>query len=78
MIANESGVQTAITEPMTQDIWRNWEYFWNPEEKEYRLDGEFAQFYDGEEEFSQELDDVNRLIKINEGVYEALKNVKRT
>ena len=77
MIANESGVQTAITEPMTQDIWRNWEYFWNPEEKEYRLDGEFAQFYDGEE-FSQELDDGNRLIKINEGVYEALKNVKRT
>lgn len=77
MIANESGVQTAITEPMTQDIWRNWEYFWNPEENEYRLDGEFAQFYDGEE-FSQELDDGNRLIKINEGVYEALKNVKRT
>lgn len=77
MIANESGVQTAITEPMTQDIWRNWEYFWNPEEKEYRLDGEFAQFYDGEE-FSQELDNGNRLIKINEGVYEALKNVKRT
>lgn len=35
-------------------------------------------FYDGEEEFSQELDDGNRLIKINEGVYEALKNVKRT
>ena len=62
---------------MTQDIWRNWEYFWNPEEKEYRLDGEFAQFYDGEE-FSQELDNGNRLIKINEGVYEALKNVKRT
>jgi len=24
------------------------------------------------------LDDGNRLIKINEGVYEALKNVKRT
>ena len=78
MIANEAGVQTAITEPMTQDIWRNWDYFWNPEEKEYRLDGEFAHFHDEEVESPQELDNDNKLIKINEGVYQALKNVKKT
>lgn len=46
-IAAQACVPTEFTDPKTQDIWKNWEFFLKRDVHEYRLDGNYLFMYHG-------------------------------
>lgn len=46
-IAAQACISTEFTDPKTQDIWRNWEFFLKRDVHEYRLDGNYLFMYHG-------------------------------
>lgn len=75
-IAEESGIKTEKTNPIEQDIWKNWEYFLTHESHEYRLNGKYLFMYHGGATTRDHLDAPygNNVKIVNENVYEALRN----
>lgn len=75
-IAELAGISIDETDPKTQDIWKNWEYFLKRDIHEYRLDGNYLFMYHGGYNCSGDKDvpygDNRRYV--NKDVYEALKS----
>ena len=46
-IAAENGIHTEKTDPKAQDVWKNWQFFLQPDCREYRLDGRYLYMYHG-------------------------------
>ena len=74
-IAAASGVETITTNPKTQDIWRNWEFFLKHDCHEYRLDGSYLYMYHGGANCSSDpnVPYGNNVKLVNKGVYQKLK-----
>lgn len=74
-IAAQACIKTEFTDPKTQDIWRNWEFFLKRDVHEYRLDGNYLFMYHGG--FNCTGDSYipygNNSHYVNKDVYEALK-----
>lgn len=46
-LASTLGIKTVTTSPKTQDIWKNWTYFLDPETTQYSLEGNYLYMYHG-------------------------------
>lgn len=74
-IATECGIETVTTEPVEQDIWKNYPYFLSHEVHEYRLDGKYLFMYHGGCNFTgKDLPCGNNVQIVNKGVYEKLQS----
>jgi len=45
--AKRVGIETVVTDPVTQDIWKNWPFFLEYGTRKYRLDGKYMYMYHG-------------------------------
>lgn len=76
MISAEAGIVTEKTHPVHQDIWKNWQFFLEPDMSTYHLDGEFLFMYHGgfncSDDFS--IPYGNNVRVINVGIYDSLKS----
>ena len=74
-IAAQSCIKTDFTDPKTQDIWKNWEFFLKRDVHEYRLDGNFLFMYHGGYNCSGDssIPLGNNWQYVNREVYEALR-----
>lgn len=74
-IAGIAKIDTQHTDPKTQDIWRNWEFFLKRDCEEYRLDGKYLFMYHGGYNGTGDpsIPCRNNEKIMNEGVYAALK-----
>lgn len=74
-IASKTNIATEHTEPKSQDIWKNWEYFLKRNVYEYRIDGHYLFMYHGG--FSSAANENIPYGKnghyVNENVYERLR-----
>lgn len=75
-IAELANIPTDSTDPKTQDIWKNWEYFLKRDVYEYRLDGTYLFMYHGGFNCSTDKNVPygNNMRNVNDGVYEALQS----
>lgn len=75
-IAEEEGIMMRRTDPVTQDIWKNWPFFLEPGCKEYSLEGKYLFMYHGGWNCSGDPNTPygNNLQIVNEGVYAKLKS----
>lgn len=76
-LAESAGVTTTVTNVLTQDVWRNWDYFLNPFQFQYRLDGKYLVTYSGDASDMPEYDPNcgSNFIVVNDGVYAALQTL---
>lgn len=74
-IAAQACVPTDFTDPKTQDIWKNWEYFLKRDVHEYHIDGAYLFMYHGGFNCSDDPDIPygNNSRVVNKDVYETLK-----
>jgi len=74
-IAANANIPTEYTDPKSQDIWKNWQYFLKRDVHEYRIDGRYLFMYHGG--FNCSGDECipfgNNTRNVNENVYELLK-----
>lgn len=77
-IAAQACIKTEFTDPKTQDIWRNWEYFLKRDVHEYRLDGNYLFMYHGGINVTKDsaIPFYNNSRYVNKDVYEALRSRK--
>jgi len=77
-IAAQACIKTEFTDPKTQDIWRNWEFFLKRDVHEYRLDGNYLFMYHGGCNCTGDssIPYGNNSHHVNKDVYEALKSRK--
>lgn len=75
-IAAQACIKTELTDPKTQDIWRNWEFFLKRDVHEYRLDGNYLFMYHGGFNCTGDssIPFGNNSHYVNKDVYEALKS----
>lgn len=69
--------QAGETDPKTQDIWKNWQFFLTHDCDTYTLEGEYFFMYHGGYNCSQKpapYGSENACRQVNKGLYEALKN----
>lgn len=71
-IAASESVTTDYTDPKTQDIWKNWEFFLKREVYEYRIDGKFL-FISEDTSFNNATQTGYNLLSVNQSVYKKLK-----
>lgn len=74
-IAAQACIHTEVTDPKTQDIWRNWEFFLKRDVHEYRLDGNYLFMYHGGFNCTEDrsIPYGNNSHYVNKDVYETLK-----
>lgn len=74
-ICNVYGIETATTDPKTQDIWKNFEFFTKREVHEYTLEGLYHYMYNGGVNCSgnPNVPYGSNMRMVNEGVYQKLK-----
>ena len=74
-IAAEEGIQTIRTDPVTQDIWKNWPFFEKSDCREYSLEGEYLYMYHGGWNCSGDPNTPygNNVKVVNTGLYEKLR-----
>lgn len=77
-IAAQACIKTEFTDPKTQDIWRNWEFFLKRDVHEYRLDGNYLFMYHGGFNCTGDssIPYGNNSHYVNKDVYETLKSRK--
>lgn len=77
-IAAQTCIKTEFTDPKTQDIWRNWEFFLKRDVHEYRLDGNYLFMYHGGFNCTGDssIPYGNNSHYVNKDVYETLKSRK--
>lgn len=78
--AQQACIPTDFTDPKTQDIWKNWEFFLKRDTHEYRLDGKYLFMYHGGYNCTGD-DSIpygNNCRRVNEKVYEMLKARKNS
>lgn len=74
-LASENGIETDTTNPIEQDVWKNWEFFLKHDISEYRLDGKFLFMYHGGFNCSgdESIPYGNNVKEVNAKVYDLLK-----
>ena len=77
-IAAQACIKTEFTDPKTQDIWRNWEFFLKRDVHEYHLDGNYLFMYHGGFNCTGDssIPYGNNSHYVNKDVYETLKSRK--
>ena len=77
-IAAQACIKTEFTDPKTQDIWKNWEFFLKRDVHEYRLDGNYLFMYHGGFNCTGDgsIPYGNNSHYVNNDVYETLKSRK--